>query len=233
MNLKGLSTSILLSSCIGYSATAANLDIRIQNLTHGITYTPLIVAAHGGSYHFFQSGTSASPSLRAMAEGGDISGLNADASAAGAVVVQNPNSGLLPPGQTTPQFSMDTGSNMYLSVAAMLLPTNDGFAGVDAWKIPTVAGNYIINVNAYDAGTEVNNELLVSGGGVPGVLGMPASPVPGGTNGTGLSDPNPNTNVHIHPGVLGDFDTTGGVSDIDARVHRWLNPVLRVFVTVK
>lgn len=232
MNLKKLSTSMLLTSVVGFSANAANLDITIQNLTHGITYTPFIVVGHDASFHIFRSGTTASAGLRALAEGGNVSGVNTDATAANGVVVTDPNNGLLAPGATTPSFSIDTGTHQYLSVAAMLLPTNDGFAGLDSWHIPSTPGTYTLNLNAYDAGTEANNELVVNGGGTPGVLGIPASPVPGGVNGTGLTDPNPNTNVHIHPGAIGDFNLTGGVSDLDTRVHRWLNPVVRVTVTV-
>jgi hypothetical protein len=39
--------------------------------------------------------------------------------------------------------------------------------------------------------------------------------------------------VHIHRGNLGDTDITGGISDVDSRIHRWLNPVAKVTVTVK
>ena len=38
--------------------------------------------------------------------------------------------------------------------------------------------------------------------------------------------------VHIHRGSLGDDDITGGKSDLDNTVHRWLNPVARITVTV-
>lgn len=53
-----------------------------------------------------------------------------------------------------------------------------------------------------------------------------------GTNGTGASDTDANPNVHIHRGSLGDTDAAGGNSDLDSRVHRWLNPVVRVTITV-
>jgi len=39
-------------------------------------------------------------------------------------------------------------------------------------------------------------------------------------------------NVHIHRNGLGDADINGGKSDLDATVHRWLNPVARLTVTV-
>ena len=42
-----------------------------------------------------------------------------------------------------------------------------------------------------------------------------------------------NSVVHIHRGVIGDTNPTGGSSDLDSRVHRWLNPVAELVITVK
>jgi len=41
-------------------------------------------------------------------------------------------------------MSMDTGANDFLSVAAMILPSNDGFVGIDSWPIPAEAGTYTL-----------------------------------------------------------------------------------------
>jgi hypothetical protein len=114
----------------------------------------------------------------------------------------------------------------------MLVPTNDGFVGLNAMHIPAAAGTYRYSLNAYDAGTEANDEI-VNGGGAPGVPGIPVDP--GGANGTGatgVTGTEANTNVHIHRGVLGDTDPNGGISDLDSRVHRWLNPVAELVITV-
>lgn len=226
---------LALTGCLGLIAStqAANLEIKIINTTKGITYTPFFVAGHADNFRVFEVGQDASADLQAMAEGGDISGLQTLASAANAVVVANPNNGNLAPGTATPAFTIDTGNNKYLSIVAMLLPTNDAFAGLDSWKIPTTAGTYTINLNAYDAGTEANNEI-VNGGGTPNTLGIPAAPQgDNGTNGTGITDNSTNDKIHIHPGSIGDFNATGGPSDLDATIHRWLNPVVRVSVTVR
>jgi hypothetical protein len=114
----------------------------------------------------------------------------------------------------------------------MLLPTNDAFAGLNAIEIPTVPGTYVFDVPAYDAGTEANDELI-TGGGAPGAAGIPADPGGlAGTGGTGAAGTDANPNVHIHRGSLGDTDAAAGNSDLDSRVHRWLNPVVRVTITV-
>lgn len=215
------------------AAHATDFDVTIINLTNGITFTPFLAAAHPEGNNLFVTGQAASSSLQAMAEGGDISGLVSEVNGLGATVVENPAGGLLAPAMRT-TFSMNTDgtTNDRLSIVAMLLPTNDAFAGLNAVPIPTEPGRYIFNLPAYDAGTEANDELL-TGGGAPGVAGMPAAPGGNaGTGGTGAATADANLNVHIHRGALGDTDAVGGVSDLDSRVHRWLNPVVRVVVTV-
>lgn len=218
----GLSASI---------ATAADIDVEVTNLTHGIYFTPLLVTAHASTSHVFEVATAASTELQAMAEGGDISGLVAVQDAAGAVSVGNPAGGVLGPAQST-TASMDTGAMDRLSVVAMLLPTNDGFVGLDAWEIPAAPGRYTIWLNGYDAGTEVNDEI-VNGGGAPGAAGIPANPGGnGGTGATGAAATEATTVVHVHRGNQGDTDPAAGISDVDSRIHRWLNQVARVIVTV-
>lgn len=215
-------------------ANAVEFDVRITNLSNAIYFTPFLVAAHPEGSALFSTGQPASASLQAMAEGGDISDLLADVNGLGATVVENPAGGLLEPAASV-EFSMNTDgtSNTLLSAVAMLLPTNDGFAGLNAVEIPTEPGIYVFNVPAYDAGTEANDELL-TGGGAPGAPGIPADPGGlAGTGGTGAATADANGNVHIHRGSLGDTDAAAGISDLDSRVHRWLNPVIRVTITVQ
>lgn len=215
------------------SANAVDIDVQITNLSNGIYFTPFLVAAHPAGNNLFMAGQPASANLQAMAEGGSISGLSADVTALGATVVENPAGGLLAPATST-TFNMNTDgtSNDRLSIVAMLLPTNDAFAGLNALEIPTEPGVYTFDVPAYDAGTEANDELL-TGGGAPGAAGMPADPGGlAGTGGSGAAGADANPNVHIHRGSLGDTDAAAGTSDLNSGVHRWLNPVIRVTITV-
>ena len=230
MNFKKL-LSLGLISVTSFSAQSAQLDVTITNLTQGIYFTPFIVAGHDENSRIFQTGEAASAQLQALAEGGDISGVSTQITDAGGTVVENPAAGLLAPG-TNVNFTIDTGSDQLLSLASMLLPTNDGFAGIDSWSIPEAPGVYWINVSAYDAGTEANDEII-NGGGAPGTPGIPVAPgMDGGTNALGVTDEESNQLIHIHRGNLGDDDLAGGKSDVDNRVHRWLNPVIRVRVEV-
>ena len=231
-------SSFALSSVIGFTlampAVAQELEITLQNVTQGLHFTPVIAAAHSGDAHLFQVGMTAGSELQAMAEGGDISGLSTILSGIGANTIENPAAGLLAPGAKTSAMLMTTDGNMYLSVAAMVLPTNDGFVGLDSWMIPTTPGTYHVYLNAYDAGTEANNELIASGSGAPGVMGIPAAPgMDAGMGGTGVTVTESNATVHIHRGSLGDADLTAGNSDLTNTVHRWLNPVAKLTVVVK
>jgi hypothetical protein len=230
---KSMHAVLLAGSLFSTSVMADTLEITLTNLTNGTYFTPLLVAAHPKDVHLFEPGVAASAHLQAMAEGGDISGLISDMAAIGANTVENPAGGLLAPGSTT-TLTLHTGRrNKALSITAMLLPTNDGFVGLDALPLPRRPGTYTYTLNGYDAGTEVNDEI-VNGGGTPGVPGIPADP--GGANGsgaTGAAQFEANTVVHIHPGVLGDDQPSGGPSDLDRSVHRWLNPVAKLVITVK
>lgn len=166
-----------------------------------------------------------------MAEGGNTADLKTAVMSAGGATLDLTSAPTM--AGVTSMGSLDTGPNMYLSVSAMMLPTNDGFVGLDSWKIPTEAGTYTIMLNAYDAGTEINDEII-NGGGMPGTPGIPADPSGNaGTGGAGVSSNEGNQTVHIHPGNIGDNDPTGGMSDLNSSVHRWLNPVAKLVITVK
>jgi len=233
MQIKQIIGATVLSVFSSFTS-AEMISVEVTNLTQNIYFTPLLVTAHAGDTHLFQLGEEASTALQAMAEGGDLSGLLDVTTSIGAVSMENPAGGLLAPASSTAVMNMDTGDNNLLSIVAMILPTNDGFVGLDAWPIPSEAGTYTLTLNAYDAGTEANNELVVEGSGMPGVAGIPANPAGyGGTGGSGVSTMEHNMTVHIHRGNLGDSDITGGPSDLTASVHRWLNPVAKVVVTVQ
>lgn len=224
--------SVLPLSLASAMAFSQSIDVEVTNLTHGMTFTPVLVSAHDSDTHLFTAGQAATAALQTMAEGGNTAPLIA-ASADSVVNTNNIAAGLLAPSASSPVTAIDTGANTHLSIVAMMLPTNDGFIGLDGWEIPTEVGTYTIYLNGYDAGTEVNDEIIdtVNGGagdGIPAAPGMDA-----GTGATGVTDMEANQTVHIHRGNTGDTSLTAGISDVDSRIHRWLNPVAKVVVTVK
>jgi len=215
---------------------AATWDVTITNLTNGNHFTPLLVTAHSHDINLFELGMSASPALEAMAECGDLAPLLATTDVGGEDddTIANPASGLLAPGTSTTTM-LDTTED-HLSIVSMLLPTNDAFLGLNSQHIPAAAGTYTYFVNAYDAGTEVNYEVLSTSEGcaTDDTVGMiPMAPVINpGMNGTGLATMENNTMIHVHRGVLGDQDASGGNSDLNSTIHRWQNPVAKITVTV-
>ncbi|MBT4160397.1 MAG: hypothetical protein HOC70_14245 [Gammaproteobacteria bacterium] len=237
MNKSNLLGSMILAAGASFAAPvfATDFDVTVTNLTRGSYFTPVLLAAHSVDTTVFSAGAAASTGLQEMAEGGSIATLSADLATAGATIVENPAAGLLGPAQSTTVAinTDDAVDNTQLTVVAMILPTNDGFIGLNSIDIPTQPGTYQFNVSAYDAGTEGNDEIR--GGGAPNTPGFPApGPIDtsSGMNGTGVPAVSEGF-VHIHRGVLGDSDIAGGVSDIDSSVHRWLNPIARVTVTIK
>jgi len=225
-----LSSALLMSS----SLVASEIEVKITNLTNGIYFTPLLVAAHSADATLFTPGATASLSLQKMAEGGDIADLVSDLTTSGADITENPAGGLLAAGASTTS-TLDVnheGGNHYLSIVAMMLPTNDGFIAMNSTLIPTTPGVYNYMLNAYDAGTEANDEII-NGGGTPNTPGIPAAPDgTAGTGATGLSSTIEGF-IHIHRGNIGDGDDSAGVSDLNILTHRFLNPVASVMITVK
>ncbi|MEG3754343.1 spondin domain-containing protein [Psychromonas arctica] len=207
------------------TAQAQDLTVTLTNLTHSIYFTPVVAGAHDASTEIFETTTPATPELELLAEEGDFSGVSGLLGNAGADVIDNPAGGLLASGESTTFLLSNSSGNDYLSVAAMMLPTNDAFIGLDSWEIPSEAGTYTVYLNAYDAGTEANDELADS---IPAFPGGDA-----GTGGAGVTTEISTPNVHIHPGVIGDADAEGGISDLDSSVHRWLNPVAKLTVVVE
>ena len=231
---KRLSALLAILALAAAPAQARDLSVTVTNLTHGIYFTPLLIAAHSSDVEVFTPGRAASPALTAMAECGDISSLVAELEAADADIAANPAMGVLAPGAEASAVVAAADSNDHLSLVAMMLPTNDGFIGLAARPVPEEPGDYSFELYGYDAGTEANDELLDTSGCTPGMPGIPADPGGhGGTGGSGVAVDELNDTVHVHRGNLGDSLPTGGVSDLDSTVHRWLNPVARVRLTVQ
>lgn len=277
MKLNKLATATLLTLATAGTAHAVDVELSITNLTNAMYFTPRLAIAHDSTVDAFEVGESASTALAWLAEAGVIddaqnaasAGQNFEAVLGPADTDNGTNSwhrfdGLVAPA-TTLSYSFDTMDYEYLSLLTMLIPTNDAFAGLDSIKIPTEPGTYNYYLNAYDAGTELNDELNstrtditeeggapLGGYGAPGVAGAGAPPIEPtmGTGGTGVAvtvgfDQDGNAlaiptevvdgtdgPVHIHRNVLGDTSATAGASDVDSRIHRWLNPVARVTITV-
>lgn len=187
------------------------LEITFQNMMPEAILTPPIFATdrHGCNVSFFEVGEFASSELEELAEGGNTTPLAVLFMNNGANIVQH-NEPLLPGETITIEIPGNQSSE--LSIASMLLPTNDGFTGANAMSVRELlrdGGTALLR--AYDAGTEGNSELFAD---IPGPFGG-VGYIPGGGEGF----------VHSHPNLIG-----GG--DADPATYRWGEFVAKISVRV-
>ena len=124
-------TTILLVLFSGLAAAqpTAQYEVQITNITPAQAFTPQLAVTHRQQTHLFTLGTPASAELELLAEGGMTDPL-AD-SVADESFDQQTSEGLLMPGDTTTLTIIGHPGRGYISLAAMLLPTNDTFVGLD------------------------------------------------------------------------------------------------------
>lgn len=156
---------LVVFSGLATAQPSAMFEVKITNITPMQAFTPQLVVTHEQSTHLFVLGGAASAELEALAEGG-MTGPLSDMVANTAYDMQT-STGLLMPGETTTLTLVAHPSRGYLSVAAMLLPTNDTFVALDAVRLPTARKPATYMLQAYDAGTEFNDQLCDS---IPGPL---------------------------------------------------------------
>jgi len=164
---KSLTLVALAGSALGCAsfANAAEFEVSVTNLTSGVYFTPLIGAAHSPDVAMFNAATVASTQLQSIAEGGDVGPMAELLESVGASV--GIGGGLLAPGATETITVSSSDTNTVLSLASMLLPTNDGFVGLNSVALPNSMGQTsTFYARGYDAGTEGNDELV--GSGAPG-----------------------------------------------------------------
>ena len=103
----------------------------------------------------------------------------------------------------------------HLSVAAMLIPTNDGFFALNGAAGPRGDQTVTLFSPAYDAGSERNDELCAS---IPGpFFAECGGPGGGGKPGGGEGF------VHVHAGIH-------GTGNLNAAQRDWRNPVAEIAI---
>ena len=193
-------------------AADRSFSVTITNLTLGQSFTPILVASHKEGVKLFAPGDSASDELAALAESGDTMPLGTLLMAMGDVLDVAASGGLLAPGASVTVKVETRGSFNHVSVASMLIPTNDAFFALNGVRGPSGNRTVLVMAPAWDAGSEPNDELCPS---IPGPVcgGAGGSP---GVGGEGL--------VHIHAGIH-------GVGDLLPEERDWRHPVARITVS--
>lgn len=98
----------------------------------------------------------------------------------------------------------------------MLIPTNDAFVALNGVDLPRNFEPVTFDAIAYDAGTEINDELCAS---IPGPNFIEC----GGPGGGGAPAAGAEGYVHVHAGIH-------GVGDLNEARRDWRNPTARVVV---
>jgi hypothetical protein len=210
-----LGFTVLIGAQTPTAAAARRFEVTVTNLTRGQQFTPILVASHQKGVRLFTLGSPASSELATLAEEGNTVPLAALLLATPGVSDIAASTGLLNPGQSV-TISVDAGGGFdHLSVAAMLIPTNDGFFALNGVEGPRGDQTLTLYSPAYDAGSERNDELCAS---IPGPFfaecgGAGSGGKPGGGEGY----------VHIHAGIH-------GIGDLDPAQRDWRNPVAQITI---
>ena len=204
-------SGLLLTSATASADGNTTYDVTITNVTNAINFTPILVASHRKGIRLYELGSPASDELTAIAEGGDTAPLAAALDTDPRVADVQNSGGLLEPGQSvTVTVSAKRGAR-FISLASMMLPTNDGFIALNGVRAPR-HGSVTYYSQGFDAGSEPNDELCIS---IPGPTCGGEGPSPG-VDGEGY--------VHIHRGMH-------GIGDLAPDVYDWRNPVAAITIT--
>lgn len=215
-----LMTLALLAGCQHNDKNRVAYEVTVTNLSEAQPLSPPALILHRTGYHPWQVGNAAGSGLEQLAEGGVTTALLVEADAHPMVTATAEDSAAIPPGGSS---SVIIGSlkfrDLSLSLATMLVNTNDGFTGLNAESVGDLGNHHSKSfmVMAYDAGTEANSETAAT---VPG-------PAAGGEGYNSSRDDR--DTVGGHPGVISADDGLVG-SALNAS-HRFDNPVARITIT--
>jgi hypothetical protein len=198
--------------------TPRNYEVTITNLTTGQPLSPGVIVTHREENDVFRLGGTASEGVRLIAEEGNPSTLAASLTGSNigqVVVTDGPIHRQGGSGPTALTFRVRAeGEANRLSIVTMLGCTNDGFTGVSGMRLPD--DSETIDAVAYDAGTELNNELSTH---IPdGCNPLAPAPLP---NDGGLRAPT-SAPIGNHQGIAGVGDLTPAFD--------WQDPVARIRV---
>jgi hypothetical protein len=206
-----LCTTVLAATTSWAEDDKDTYKLIITNLTPGQPIAPVMAATHRQGLSFFTAGEAPMPELANLAEAGDGQPMAAKLITLpgyGDAQVGAVGTG---PGQTTTMTITARHGTDHLSLGAMLGNTNDAFIALRDVELPKGRQSVTYMADAYDAGTETNDESCST---VPGPAcgGVALSP---GDSGEGF--------VFIHNGIH-------GIGGLNAAVYDWRNPAAQIEV---
>ena len=186
--------------------------VTITNLTYDQIISPPVVVAHDARFRLFEPGQPSSDELAALAEDGMTGPLEGLLMVSTGVFDYGVAAGGIPPGGSITVGVRAHGRAKMVSLAGMLISSNDAFVGLDGNYLPSGSSRMLsIDVPAYDSGSELNTESCEH---IPGP--------PCGNGGVRVTDGAENF-VHVHRGIH-------GTGDLDASMKDWRNPVARISI---
>jgi hypothetical protein len=201
---------------------AVEFKVTLTNLTMGVPtqggqiFSPPIFVTHGHGFSIGASGELASMQLGILAETGNngpLAELAGGSDAVGSVIAfPPPPGGVVVPGGSVSAMVSASADTGYLSLATMLVETNDGIVLANSLPLFDEDGNprsFTMDLISYDAGTEENNELATH---------VPGPPFEGGERAP-TADP-----IMPHPGIAGTADVQRGAA------FGWTEPTATVTV---
>lgn len=203
--------------------------VTLVNLTNGQPFSPPVAATGKPNVHIFQVGQLASDEIEAIAEDGNevpaFNALSGNQRVTEAIDVGRP---LTPHGQTVGSFTDTVTFDIHahpgdrLSLATMLICTNDGFIGLAGAHLPA-HGQATYHLPAYDAGTELNTEQ--SEDIVDPCSALGSTHLAGDPNGNedAAVDVSPAAPITYHHGIQ-------GMGDLTVSAHDWSDPVASVMI---
>jgi len=207
--IAGAGTTLADANKDAYGHCNKAYEITITNLTYNQILSPPLVVSHARSVDLFEAGQPASEGLEALAEAGDTSILTGALAGADGVCDVMTAEGVVLPGESSTIVIRGSGQRV-ISVATMLVNTNDAFAGLSGMPMPRSFGPAARSIPAFDAGTEINDESCIN--------------IPGPACGGGGLDPSGGEGfVHIHRGIH-------GIGDLDPAEYDWRSPVAYVSI---
>jgi hypothetical protein len=228
--------TVMLSACGGSSSDSEEMvvevpapdpmftytyQVTVTNLTYAQPMSPVALVLHNEG-QLWSIGEMASVALENLAESGDNSAVLAES----IVLSGQGGAGLLLPGMSEMvdvSYTVSDVNNapMMLSLATMLVNTNDAFTGINALAVNNLAVGESISLttSSYDSGTEKNSELMTT---IPGPAG-------GGTGEGFNAERDDIDKVAMHSGIVSADD--GLMVSALTQAHRFDNPTLAIMVT--
>ena len=193
-----------------HGAAMGTYEVTVTNLTRSQIFSPALIATHRGSTSMFQAGTAAGTELQALAEDGNNTLLLASLGNDPDVFDVQSGTGMILPGMSETITITADADYPLLSLAGMMVSTNDTFVGIDSLFLP-YRGKLTL-ANAYDAGTEYNSEDCAF---------IPGPPCGNG----GVHDSTPAEGfIYISNGL----HSAAGAASVPEAEYDWDGPVARV-----